>query len=96
MTTAAVPNIVLYCGIHRPGFDKFKFEFNNYLLLSHCFYPFQNDKLKEFADNNFIFNEKGRKILKQAENTVRKGETPCDEQFLLLPQCFERTCTANT
>ena len=31
-------------------------------------------KLKELADNNFKFNENGRKFSKWAENTAGKGE----------------------
>ena len=31
-------------------------------------------KLKEFADDNFKFDEKGRKSSKREENTVGKGE----------------------
>ena len=40
--------------------------------------PFPNDnilqwsKLKEFADDNFEFDENGRKLSKRVENTVRK------------------------
>ena len=48
-------------------------------------------KLKEFADNNFKFDENGRKFLKQVENTVGKGEIAHFEQFLLFPQCFWKT-----
>ena len=33
-----------------------------------------SSKLKEFADDNFKFYEKGKKFSKQIENTVRKGE----------------------
>ena len=39
-------------------------------------------KLKEFADDNFKFDENGRKFSKQVENTVGKGEIARDEQFL--------------
>ena len=49
-------------------------------------------KLKEFADDNFIFDEKDRNGSKQVENTVGKGEIARDEQFLLLPQCFQKAC----
>ena len=52
-------------------------------------------KLKEFADNNFSFVENGRKLLKQVENTAGKGEIARYEQFLLFPQCFRQTCTAD-
>ena len=53
-------------------------------------------KLKEFVDNNFIFNESGRKCSKRVENTVRKGEIARYEQFLLFPMCFQKVCTADT
>ena len=56
--------------------------------------PFPNGK--EFADDNFKFIESGRKLCKQVENTVRKGEIARYEQFLLFPQCFQKTCTADT
>ena len=49
-------------------------------------------KLKEFADNNFKFDEIGRKLSKQVENTVGKGEIARYEQFLLFPQCFQKAC----
>ena len=52
--------------------------------------------MKELADDNFKFDENGRKFSKRAENTVRKGEIACYEQFLLFPQCFQKTCTADT
>ena len=35
---------------------------------------FQTSKLKEFADDNFKFDENGRKLSKWVENTVGKGE----------------------
>ena len=47
-------------------------------------------KLKEFADDNFKFDENGGKLSKQVENTVGKGEIARHEQFLLLPQCFQK------
>ena len=52
-----------------------------------------SSKLKGFADDNFKFDENGRKLSKWVENTVGKGEIPrCYEQFLLLPPCFQKTC----
>ena len=63
--------------------------------------PFPNNKfldsskLKEFADNNFKLGENGRKFYKRVENTVGKGEIARYEQFLLFPQCFQKTCTAD-
>ena len=53
-------------------------------------------KLKEFADDNFKFDENDRKFPKWIENTVGKGEIARYEQFLLFPQCFLKTCTADT
>ena len=53
-------------------------------------------KLKDFADNNFNFDENDRKFSKPVENTVGKGEIARHEQFLLFPQCFQRTCAADT
>ena len=47
-----------------------------------------SSKLKEFADDNFEFNENGRKSSERTENTVGKGEIPQYEEFLLFPQCF--------
>ena len=55
-----------------------------------------SSKLKEFADDNFEFNEYGRKFSKRVENTVRKGEIAHYEQFLLFPLCFQNACTADT
>ena len=43
-------------------------------------YQTTNCKLKEFADDNFDFDENGRKLSKQVE------------QFLLFPQCFLKAC----
>ena len=40
---------------------------------------------KEFADDNFKFDENGRKSSKWVENSVGKGEIACYEQFLLFP-----------
>ena len=48
--------------------------------------------MKEFADDNFKFDENGRKLSKQVENTVGKGEIARYEQFLLFPQCFQKAC----
>ena len=44
-----------------------------------------SSKLKDFADNNFKFDENGSKLSKRVENTVGKGEIACYEQFLLFP-----------
>ena len=46
----------------------------------------------EFADDNFKFDQNGRKLSKQVENTVGKGEIARYEQFLLFRQCFQKAC----
>ena len=66
-----------------------------------CVNPFPNDildasNLREFAYDNFKFNENGLKFSKRVENIVEKGEIARYEQFLLFPQCFQKACTANT
>ena len=39
---------------------------------------------------------KWQKFSKLVENTVGKGEIVCYEKFLIFPQCFQKTCTADT
>ena len=53
---------------------------------------FYSSKLKEFANDNFKFDENGRKLSKWVENTVGKGEIAGDEQLLVFPQCFQKAC----
>ena len=48
--------------------------------------------MKAFAEDNFEFDENGRKLSKRVENTVGKGEIARYEQFLLFPQCFQKAC----
>ena len=47
-----------------------------------------SSKLKEFADDNFKFDENGLEFFKWVENTLGKGEIARYEQILLFPQCF--------
>ena len=51
-----------------------------------------SSKLKKFANDNFKFDENGRKLSKRVEHTVGKGEIARYEQFLLFPQCFQKAC----
>ena len=53
-------------------------------------------KLKQFADDNFKFDENSRKFSKWVENTLGKEEIARYEQFLLFPLCFQKTCAADT
>ena len=43
-----------------------------------------------------IFDENGRKFFHRVENAVGKAEIAHYEQFLLFPQCFQKTSTADT
>ena len=54
-----------------------------------------SSKLKVFADDNSKFDENGRRFFKRVENAVGKGEIARYEQFLLFPQFFQKTCTAD-
>ena len=54
-----------------------------------------SSKLKEFAGNNFTFDENGGKISEGVENTVGKGEIARYKQFLVVLQCFQKTCTVD-
>ena len=71
---------------------------NIFSISKQIFYPLTHyqttkfldwSKLKEFADDNFKFDENGRRSSKRKENTVGKGEIACYQQFLLVPQCFQ-------
>ena len=42
-------------------------------------------QLKDFADDNFKFDENSRKLFKLVENAVGRGEIARYEQFLLFP-----------
>ena len=53
-------------------------------------------KLTEFADDNFKFDENGKKFSKPVENTGGKEEIACYEQFLIFPNCFQKTSSADT
>ena len=54
-----------------------------------------SSKLKVFADDNFQVDENGKKFIKRVENKSGKEEIAHQEQFLLFPQCFQNTCTAD-
>ena len=43
-----------------------------------------------------IKKKNGGRFSKWVENTVGKGEIARNEQFLLFPKCFQKTCTADT
>ena len=55
-----------------------------------------SSKQKDIADYNFKLYENGGIFSQRVENTVGKGEIVGYEQFLLIPQCIQKTCTADT
>ena len=57
---------------------------------------FFSSKFKALAEDSFKFDESGRKFSKTVENAAVKGKIAFYEQFLLLPLCFQKTCTADT
>ena len=70
-------------------------------MTSNCSQPFpkrqilDSSQLKEIADDYLELDENSRKSSKWVENTVGKGEIACYEQFLLFPQCFQKTSAAD-
>ena len=51
---------------------------------------------ERFADNNLKFDKIDGKFSEWIENPVGKGVIARYEQFLLFPQSFQKTCTADT
>ena len=49
-------------------------------------------QIERFADDNSKFEENGRKLSKQVENALGKGEIARYEQFLLFPHFFQKAC----
>ena len=50
----------------------------------------------EFADDDFKFDENGRRFSKRVKNAMGKEEIAHYLQFLLFHQCFQKNCTAYT
>ena len=48
-------------------------------------------KTEGLADDNFKFDENGRRVLERVKNTAGKGEIVRYEQFLIFPRCFQMT-----
>ena len=49
-----------------------------------------SSELKELENDNFIFDQNGRKFSKNVENAVETREIARYEQFPLFPQCFKK------
>ena len=65
-------------------------------------YPFPYDRFWTLPNRESLqttilnLMKNGRKLSEWVENTLGKGEIARYEQFLLFPQCFQTTCTADT
>ena len=55
-----------------------------------------SSKLKVFTDDSFKFNENGRKFSKKVETMLEKEKLLITSNFSFLPQCFPKTCSAET
>ena len=75
--------------------NKLKAFAHNVLTLSQTkiFRLFQTQRI---CRQQFQIDKNDRNFSKRLENTVGKGEIAHYEQFLLLQQCFQKTCTADT
>ena len=61
------------------------FKYINYwITLSFKQQLLNSSKLKDFTEDNFKFDENGRKVSERVENTVGKGDIACYEQYLLF------------
>ena len=75
-----------------PNSKKLQTTTEIWLLTHYQTTDFRLFQLKEFADDNFEFDENGKKLSKWVENKVGKGEIARNEEFLLFPQCFQKAC----
>ena len=72
------------------------------LLTCESFNPFPNDKFWTLSNSKSLQTtisnvmKVAKSSLKWVEKTVGKGENARYEQFLLFPQCFQKTYTADT
>ena len=57
---------------------------------------FRHFQTERVCRRRFKLDENGAKFSKLVENTMRKGEIACYEQFLLFPQCFQKACFPET
>ena len=89
--------IVIYTGILWDILSQNNIDFAILKFISSII-PFPNNKildpskLREFADDNFKFDDNGRKFSKR----VGKGKIAHYELFLLFSQCVWKTFNADT
>ena len=55
-----------------------------------------SSKVKEFAEDNFKFDESWKQFFKPLENNVGKGENSCYKQFLLFQHSFQKRLLLQT
>ena len=73
---------------------------SNFSFSHRIFYPFQDlsldsSILKEFADDNFKFDEDSTKLSKQVENTERRGELLSMSDISFSHSVFKRLVLQN-
>ena len=56
----------------------------------------QTSNFRLFQTTIFKCDENGNKLSERVENIVGKGQIVRYEQFLLFPQCFQKTCSEDT
>ena len=85
-----------FCIVNRP-IPKFSvcFPVENLLTLSQTA-NLRLSQTERVCRQQFRIDENGRKFPKKVQNIVDKREIARDEQFLLFPQCFQKTCTADS
>ena len=80
-----------YFSYEIPNFSR-KFALKNFIFVRRICPNFMPKSAGQPADDNFKFNENGRKLSKRVENAVGKREIARYGQFLLFPQCFQKAC----
>ena len=81
---------------HVPWSNEDSYEFFKYVDLKFSINPLPDDKildpskLKEFADDNLKFDENGRKLSKQVENTGEKEKLIITSNFSFSDSVFKR------
>ena len=88
------------CILYRPPSMYYQFKRKIHVYFKYFEYSKRqisdSSKFKESGDYDVEFDKNGAKFSKWIENTVGKGEIARYEQFLLFPQRFQTTCTADT
>ena len=83
--------VLLHLEILRPELDMYQLsEIPRWFCSLSELFPKRrisdSSKLRDFADDNFKFDENSRMFSRRVENTMGKGEIARYEQFLRFPQ----------